>query len=100
MTSHFRWDLPLSLPSPYPLPAPVQARLVQRAGRGIKGEGSCAFYATLGLRWGGVLDKDTNVASLNLQSENQPRPFLSRHQPGQRLPVSNTAAAGITRQRR
>jgi len=20
MTSHFRWDLPLSLPSPYPLP--------------------------------------------------------------------------------
>src|SRR5438093_11254601 len=36
-------------PSPYPLPAPVQAGLVQRAGRGMKGEGACAFYATLGL---------------------------------------------------
>src|SRR5437773_4215905 len=34
-------------PSPYPLPAPVQAGLVQRAGRGMKG--ACAFYATLGL---------------------------------------------------
>src|SRR5437867_6121082 len=36
-------------PSPCPLPALVQARLVQRAGRGIKGEGSCGFYARLGL---------------------------------------------------
>src|SRR5438045_8650391 len=35
-------------PSPYPLPAPVQAWPVQRAGRGMKGEGAWTFYATSG----------------------------------------------------
>src|SRR5919109_3383259 len=44
MSSHFQWDLPLSLPSP----RAGATRLVQRAARGMKGEGSCTFYATSG----------------------------------------------------
>src|SRR5207248_5187735 len=46
------WHLPLSLPSPYPLPALVQAKRVKRAGRGMEGEGACKFYATFGLTSG------------------------------------------------
>src|SRR6266542_1615445 len=45
MTCHCQWHLHLSLPSP---PAPVQARPVQRAGRGMKGEGAWTSDPTLG----------------------------------------------------
>ena len=34
----------LMYPSPCPLPAPVKAKPVHSAGRGIKGEGWCALF--------------------------------------------------------
>src|SRR5688500_19042912 len=46
---HSQWHLPLSLPSPRAGASKAGAT----RGRGIKSEGSCALYATLGFPSGG-----------------------------------------------
>src|ERR671922_2932773 len=47
MIFHFQWHLPLTLPSPRAGASKAGATRGERD----KGEGTCTFYATLGLPW-------------------------------------------------